>query len=241
WGAGQVEMNTKSSIPPEFQQRLLDRHGRQFSPGEVIFSDGEEAKEAFVLHQGRVRLIKRVGAAERGLRILRPGDLFGESALMNGAPRNQTAVALEEVIAVALDKDTFQQVLFSQPEGGARVLQQVIRRLRSAEDQIEILMVRDAESKVVVAPMTLGQQAQLDRPGGKVELSLSPMELSTHVGLDVDAVKRVVQRLRDAGYLHIVEENVEIPDVDAMTELVSLLEVKDQLAGGSTRRKAGGS
>lgn len=236
-----MTMNTKSSIPPEFQQRLLDRHGRQFSSGEVIFSDGDEAREAFVLHQGRVRLIKRVGATERGLRILRPGDLFGESALMNGAPRNQTAVALEEVIAVALDKDTFQQVLFSQPEVGARVLQQVIRRLRSAEDQIEILMVRDAESKVVVALMKLAQQAQLDRPGGKVELSLSPMELSTHVGLDVDAVKRVVQRLRDAGYLHIVEENVEIPDVDAMTELVSLLEVKDQLAGGSARRKAGGA
>lgn len=235
-------MNTKSSIPPEFQQRLLDRHGRQFSPGEVIFSDGEEAKEAFVLHHGRVRLIKRVGAAERGLRILRPGDLFGESALMNGAPRNQTAVALEEVVAVALDKDTFQQVLFSQPEVGARMLQQVIRRLRSAEDQIEILMVRDAESKVVVALMKLAQQAQLDRPGGgKVELSLSPMELSTHVGLDVDAVKRVVQRLRDAGYLHIVEESVEIPDVEAMTELVSLLEVKDQLAGSSAKRKAGAS
>jgi hypothetical protein len=89
--------------------------------------------------------------------------------------------------------------------------------------------------------MKLAQQAQLDRPGGKIELSLSPMELSTHVGLDVDTVKRVVQQLRDAGYLHIVEESMEIPDVGAVTELVSLLEVKGQLAGSSAKRKAGAS
>jgi CRP/FNR family transcriptional regulator, cyclic AMP receptor protein len=219
-------------VGSEFQQRLLDRYGRQFSAGEVIFADGDEAKEAFVLHEGRVRLIKRIGAVERGLRILRPGDLFGESALMHGAPRNRTAVALEEVVALALDQETFQQVLFSNPEVGARMLQQVVRRLRDAEDQIEILMVRDSQSKVVVALLKLAQQAKLDRPGGKVELPLSPMELSTHVGMDVDTVKRVVQQLRDSGYIRIVEENVEIPDVEAVVELVSLLEVKDQLAGG---------
>jgi CRP-like cAMP-binding protein len=169
--------------------------------------------------------------------VLRPGDLFGESALMIGAPRNRTAVALDEVVALALDQDTFQHVLFSNPEVGAKILQQVLRRLRDAEDQIEILMVRDAQSKVVVALLKLAQQSQLDRPGGKVQLSLSPMELATHVGLDVDTVKRVVQQLRASGYLGIVEENVEIPDLDAVMELVSLLEVKDQLAGGWNRAR----
>lgn len=222
-------------VSTEFHERLLDRHGRQFSPGEVIFSDGDVAKEAFVLQRGRVRLIKRIGSTERALKVLRPGDLFGESALMQGAPRNRTAVALEDVVALALDKETFQQVLFSNPEVGARVLQQIVRRLRDAEDQIEILMVRDAESKVVVALLKLAQQARLDSRGGKVELSLSPMELSTHVGLDVDTVKRVVQQLRGSGYVSIVEENVEIPDLDAISELVSLLHVKDQLAGGQRR------
>ncbi len=225
-------------IGPEFAQRLLDRHGREFSAGDVIFTDGDPAREAFVLQTGRVRLIKRIGAADRGLRILRPGDLFGESALMNGAPRNRTAVALEDAVALALDQATFQQVLFSNPEVGARMLQQVIRRLRDAEDQVEILMVRDAQSKVVVALQKLAQQAKQDKLGNnKVELSLSPMELSTHVGLDVDTVKRVVQQLRDSGYLNIVEEHVEIPDVDAILELVSLLQVKDQLVGGSVRRR----
>jgi hypothetical protein len=59
------------------------------------------------------------------------------------------------------------------------------------------------------------------------------MELSTHIGLDVDAVKRTVQQLRNSGYLSIVDEKVEVPDVDAVRELVSLLALKDRLKGGS--------
>jgi CRP-like cAMP-binding protein len=141
------------------QSRLLARYGRRFAAGDVIFQDGDTATEAYLLQEGRVRLIKRAGAVERGLRIVRPGELFGESALLAGAPRNSTAIALEDSAALALDEATFQQVLSANPTVGARVLQQLIRRLRDAEDQIEISMVRDNQSKVAVALSKLAQQA----------------------------------------------------------------------------------
>src|SRR4029079_10693606 len=121
--------------PDDHQERLLARFGRQFAAGDVLFRDGDAATEAYLLQEGRVRLIKRVGAMERSLRVLRPGDLFGESALVKGTPRNSTAVALSEGVALALDQATFQQVLATNPAVGTRVLQQLIRRLRDAEDQ----------------------------------------------------------------------------------------------------------
>src|SRR5215510_3568772 len=180
--------------PDDPQERLLARFGRQFSTGDVLFRDGDAANEAYLLQEGRVRLIKRVGAMERSLRVLRPGDLFGESALVKGTPRNSTAVALSDGIALALDQATFQQVLATNPAVGTRVLQQLIRRLRDAEDQIEILMLRDSHSKVVVALIKLAQQtlAGTSRADGPVEISVTPMELSARVGLDVDSVKRIV-------------------------------------------------
>ena len=212
------------------QQRLLARFGKRFSAGEVIFNDGDRGEHAFLLQEGRVRLIKRVGALERSLRVLRPGDLFGESALLQGAPRNTTAVALDDGVALALDQATFQHVLSSNPAVGTRVLQQLIRRLRDAEDQIEILMLRDTQTKVVVALLKMAQQS--GRLEGQVALQISPMELSSRVGLDVDTVKRHVQQLRDGGYLRIVQEQVEIPELSGLRELYGLLGVKDQILGG---------
>ncbi|MBX3127169.1 MAG: Crp/Fnr family transcriptional regulator [Polyangiaceae bacterium] len=210
-------------------ERLLARFGRRFEAGDVLFEEGTDANEAFLLQDGRVRLIRRVGGAERSLRVLRPGDLFGESALIAGAERTSTAVALSAGAALVLDQSTFQQVLAANPAVGTRVLGQLIRRLREAEDQIEILMLRDTKSKVVVALVKLAQHST---SAGPVELGVSPMELSARVGLDVDTVKRIVQELRDSGYVRIVDERVEIPEPEALRELLGLLGVRDQLRGG---------
>ena len=65
--------------------RLLEKFGRKFQAGDVIFREGEAGNEAFLLQEGRVRLLKRVRTVERSLMVLKPGDLFGESALMPGS------------------------------------------------------------------------------------------------------------------------------------------------------------
>jgi CRP/FNR family cyclic AMP-dependent transcriptional regulator len=170
---------------------------------------------------------------ERSLRVVRPGDLFGESALLRGAARSSTAVALDEVVTLAFDHATFEQVLATSPEVAGRVLNQLIRRMRDAEDQIEILMLRDGQSKVVVALMKFAQQEQLAgaEPPGQISLTLSPLELSAQVGLDVDTVKRIVAQLRETGHIRIQDERVEVPNLDSLRDLYSLLGIKDQLRG----------
>jgi hypothetical protein len=57
------------------------------------------------------------------------------------------------------------------------------------------------------------------------------MELSTRVGMDVETVKRGVQKLRDGQYLRVVGERVEIPDVESLKRLFALLGLKDEIQG----------
>jgi hypothetical protein len=63
-------------------------------------------------------------------------------------------------------------------------------------------------------------------------VTISPLELSSRVGLDVDAVKKAVQQLRDGGYLRISEEKVVIPDLAALKQLYQLLGMKEDVRGG---------
>lgn len=218
------------------QEQLVARFGKQFHAGEVLFADGEPANRAFLLLEGRVRLVKRVGGIERGLRICRPGEVFGEGALLEGALRNTTAVAVDDGLGLAFDAATFQQVVSGRPEVGARLLKQLVHRLREAEDQIEIILLRDGQSKIVVALIKLAQRQHAPHgEAGPIALSVSPLELSTYVGLDVDTVKRNVRDLRAAGYVKIDNERVEVPDLGALVELYGLLSVKEQIVGGDAR------
>jgi CRP-like cAMP-binding protein len=220
---------------PEEPPRLLSRYGRKFRAGEVIFEAGTPGTEAFLLQEGRVRLIKRAGSRERSLRVVRPGDLFGEYALVPGTSRTSTAVALVDTVALALDLETFEHVLASNPGIALRVLQQLVRRLRDADDQIELLMLRDSQVKIAAALLQLGHEAARVRPENdeSVVLSVSPMELSARVGLDVETVKRNVQQLRAGGHLVIDSEQIQIPDMEGLRELRRLLEMKEEIAGAA--------
>ncbi len=84
---------------------MLGRYGRRLAPGTVICEEGAPATEAFLLQQGSVRLLKRVGVSERSLAVLKGGDLFGESALTHGAIYGSTAAALTESVVLVLDRD----------------------------------------------------------------------------------------------------------------------------------------
>jgi CRP-like cAMP-binding protein len=213
-------------LAPADRARLLGRYGRRFAAGETIFKEGTPAKEAFLLQEGRIRLLKRVRTAERSLMVLKAGDLFGESAVTDGGARNSTAIALTEGALLALDRSTFNTLLANHPTVAARVIEQLVRRLRDAEDQIEIMMLGGTQSKIVSALLKLAPTATKG-----TEIALSPFELSVRVGLDVETVKRGVQRLRDKQYVRIVGERIEIPDMEALRRLYVLLGTKDELSG----------
>jgi CRP/FNR family transcriptional regulator, cyclic AMP receptor protein len=211
--------------------RLAAKFGRTFTAGEALFREGEAAKEAFLLQEGRVRLLKRVRLVERSLMVVRPGELFGESALLEAPARNSTAVALTDGVALALERDTFRTLLEHHPSIAMKVIEQLTVRVRDAEDQIEIMMLRDTQSKVVSVLLKLSRDGAPKAGEPQAELQVTPVELATRVGLDIDTVKRAVQRLREQGYVKITGEKVEIPDVPALKKLYTLLGTKEELRG----------
>ena len=67
---------------------LLEEH---FEFGEVIVREGEEADACYILVNGRARVVKEIKEGQEiALAVLRPGDQFGEQALIGGGRRNAT-------------------------------------------------------------------------------------------------------------------------------------------------------
>jgi putative ABC transport system ATP-binding protein len=81
----------------------------RFAADEVVFREGDPGDRFFVVGSGLVE----VRAAKAGAEPVRlgPGAFFGEVALLTGAPRNATIVALEPTVAYSLNQDDFKQAL----------------------------------------------------------------------------------------------------------------------------------
>ena len=88
-----------------------------FSFGAALAIEGDPTDALYVIVSGRARVIKRSESGDEiPLNILRPGDSFGEVELLDGALRPYTVRASSDVVALRLDRVTFQRVVDSNPD-----------------------------------------------------------------------------------------------------------------------------
>eukprot|EP00434_Breviolum_minutum_P032437 symbB.v1.2.028684.t1/scaffold3057.1/size64513/2 len=82
---------------------------REVLDGERIVSQGEEGYELFFIEAGTVSVLAIEGSEEREITTLSQGDYFGETALVQKAPRNASVVAVGEVRLRVLSRDQFEE------------------------------------------------------------------------------------------------------------------------------------
>jgi CRP-like cAMP-binding protein len=98
----------------------------QFSAGETIFNEGEEANEVFVIVSGTVEFfLKGVRIGEEN-----EGGLVGEMALINETVRSATAVAKSECVLDTIDRDQFLALIKQSPDFALHVMRVMADRLR---------------------------------------------------------------------------------------------------------------
>ena len=107
---------------------LVDESPRVFDDGAIIFAEGQEAHEMFVVRDGTVTLRRNGEAFE----TLGPGAVFGEMALIDPAPRSATAVAGPDCRLTVIDEPTFNQLVQKVPGFALELLRLVVGRLRRA-------------------------------------------------------------------------------------------------------------
>ena len=214
-------------LQEDIQKKLFERFGRTCKGGENIFTIGEPADQVFMILSGRVRLVKLNRGVMRDIAILKAGDVFGETALLPGQRRFTSAVALGDLEVLAFKAQEFETLLHEQAKISAKLVLQLIRRILAAEEQIENMLLKDVESKIVntLLKMADGEGGE----GSSRQLSVTPLELASRIGIDVDSAKRGIQNLRKKHYLRIVNERLEVVDIESLRKLSELLGMKEDL------------
>ena len=122
---------------------LAERFTRTaYSPDQVVFSQGDQAKEFFIVYSGKVRIVTDEGGEESQLRILSPGDFFGEEALLTDELENYSIKAGENAELLHMQADDFALFLNNYPHIQSR-LNETARSRRSADVRFDSWMQPD--------------------------------------------------------------------------------------------------
>jgi len=107
-------------------------HSRTYRPGEVVFMAGDIGRALFVLETGSVELVLPAsGDGSRAKFQLKPGDFFGEMALLESLPRTATASATEKTHLHLLYKSKLDALLAAEPRIGVSIMSHLARLLSS--------------------------------------------------------------------------------------------------------------
>lgn len=88
--------------------RVLER--KVFYDQQVIFKEGEIGDRAYLVQEGQVEIIKLTPVGEEKLiATVGKGELFGEMALVDNAPRMAMARAKDSASVVIISRDAFQE------------------------------------------------------------------------------------------------------------------------------------
>ncbi len=117
---------------------LYQKHGKSYQAKQIVIREGDFGREVYLVISGRVVVTEKV---ERGsykvLNSLGPGEIFGEMALIEGAPRSATLIAAAPTRLLALQEKDFATIFQSHPRWAFKILGALGRRIQTAFRVVE--------------------------------------------------------------------------------------------------------
>ncbi|MDX9721973.1 MAG: cyclic nucleotide-binding domain-containing protein [Myxococcota bacterium] len=116
----------------------------EFRRGERIFSENDPGNRFYLILSGEVRISKTIlGIGEEALAILKPGNYFGEMALIDDAPRSADATADKPCVLSVITREDFEQLLLHNKDLAYELLWTFVRtltkRLREMNEKMTFL------------------------------------------------------------------------------------------------------
>lgn len=212
-----VEYRLLSALPPGVRSALLVRaRRRRFRRGEVVFHDGDPGDTLHLVAQGHfaVRVTTPRGDTAM-LRVLRPGECFGELAVLNPAPRVGTVAALDSAATLTLHHEEFAQVRRANPVVDAALVEALtteIRRLARALVDALYLPVEERVWRRLVDLIAIYS----DGKGGTVSIPLTQEDLASLAGTTRSTANRVLHAAVVDGSLAIRRGRLDVLDPAAI-------------------------
>ena len=104
--------------------------------GQLVLQEGDQGDSLYVVLAGELEVTKRQGSQDVLLALYKPGQFFGEMALLEQAPRSASVRTLQESRLLMISQAAFQTLLSCSPSAPLKILHTVTSRLRSTESAL---------------------------------------------------------------------------------------------------------
>jgi CRP/FNR family transcriptional regulator, cyclic AMP receptor protein len=210
-----------SELPDSTLQKIEKIGTRKiYNKNDVVLMEEEVGTALFVIVKGKVKVARTSSdGREVILTILSDSDFFGEMAILDGLTRSATVVAIEESELFLIQRNDFLNLLREYPEVSISLLQELTKRLRSADMKIKALSLKDAEGKVATVILQLADDIGKIKHG-MVEIERLPLQqdLANMAGTSRETISRTLHSFTKKKLIELEGSKLRILDYEKFKE-----------------------
>lgn len=191
-----------SALEPKHLAPLAEiAHRQHYRKGQTIFYRGDPGNAMYLLIKGSVMMtLPSEDGAEVIVATVRPGDQFGELAVLDGGARYVTAVATEPTEVLAIRREDLLAFLRTHADAGLAIALGLCARLRHVTDLLADIAFLDLLCRLAKRICQLAGVFDAPSPESP-EVHVSQEALAEMVGATREAVNKQLAKLREMGLI----------------------------------------
>ncbi len=132
------------------RREVYEKHVKSFSPGKVIFEEGDPGSEVYVIIQGEVEIRKRTSAnTAKTLVVFHKGDIFGEMALIDKKPRSASAIVTRTTQVLVMNEALLDSMIETNPDFAKKIIRMLVERVRKTNSMIQTIIMTNRQNQIM--------------------------------------------------------------------------------------------
>jgi CRP/FNR family transcriptional regulator, cyclic AMP receptor protein len=193
---------------------------RSADAGEIVFAIGSPGDQMIALLRGTIRIsVPSSDGKELLLAIIRPGEVFGELAVLDGKERSADAIAESLCMLAILDRKDILAFFERHPSAWPKLVSVLCQRLRHTDQAFAEVALLELPARLAKSMLRLVELDSTYMPGKKPVIRFSQRELANMVGGTRESVNRCLRNWQRNGIVQIAEGSIIITDQSALEEM----------------------
>lgn len=196
---------------------VQDLRSRDYKKDELLFRQGDESREIYIMLKGKVRIYKISPAGnETSIDIFSTHDVLGEFAALDNEPRSASAKAVSSVTVLAMSQEHFLHHLNTAPGLALNVARLLAGKLRWTAAFAESIAQFDAAGRLLHILLDNNARYGEELEAGQryvLNLALSQSDLASMVGARREWINRILNEWRRRGLIEFENGVITILDL----------------------------
>jgi CRP/FNR family transcriptional regulator/CRP/FNR family cyclic AMP-dependent transcriptional regulator len=203
----------------QLQSILQDVQARRFGQGEIIFREGDPGQVLYLVQSGQVRIyVNGLDGSETSVILFgRPGDMFGELAVIDGLPRSATAVALDKTLLYTISRESFRQHMQRFPQLALNFMKELTHRVRYNTRQMDSLASLPVSQRLARKLLELAQDyGRIEADSVIIDMTLTQTNLASLIGATRESTNKILRDFRERYLIWFEHGRITILDADGL-------------------------